>query len=214
MAEDKTSIQVGDTGDEDRQGGEGIDIMDLGGGDDSASSGGGAFNIVLGGSGDDNLTGDGFFDVVLGGSGDDTITDFNVAHDKIHLRCFDETITWDVLSTKITTVTDANDVVTGVQIDLSDWGGGTVILEGVTSVSDLTEDIFYLDTLAGADDSNDKIEGGTSDDTMTGGTGSDTFVFDEGHGDDAIEGTSRDERLTGGEGADTFVRTYGSNILT
>ena len=283
MADDDTktvTVHVGDSSDEDRQGGDGIEVMDLGGGADTASGGGGGYNIVLGGGGADDLTSDGYHDVVLGGSGDDTITvngfcaivrggsgadtiygfdnawsieslrgdggndtiygragwdtiyggagddfiyggagkdkivggedddtltggsgadifyfwedhgtdtvtDFNVAEDKIYLRYFDETITWDQLSTKITTVTDVNNVVTGVQIDLSDWGGGTVVLEGVTSVSDLTEDMFYLDTIAGGDD-DDTIFGGTDDDTMSGGAGADTFYFYEGHGDDTI----------------------------
>ena len=285
MADDDKNtvmIHVGDSSDEDRQGGDGIDIMDLGGGADTASGGGGGFNIILGGGGADNLTSDGYHDVVLGGSGDDTITvngfcaivrggsgadtiygfdnassietlrgdggndtiygragwdtiyggagddvidggagrdkivggegddtltggsgadifyfweghgtdtvtDFNVAEDKIYLRYFDKTITWDQLSTEITTVTDENNVVTGVQIDLSDWGGGTVVLEGVTSVSDLTEDMFYLDTIAGGDD-DDTISGGTDNDTMSGGGDgdSDTFAFDEGHGNDTI----------------------------
>ena len=283
MADDDTktvTVHVGDSSGENRQGGDGIDIMDLGGGADTASGGGGGFNIILGGGGADNLTSDGYHDVVLGGSGDDTITvngfcaivrggsgadtiygfdnassietlrgdggndtiygragwdtiyggagddvidggagrdkivggegddtltggsgadifyfweghgtdtvtDFNVAEDKIYLRYFDKTITWDQLSTEITTVTDENNVVTGVQIDLSDWGGGTVVLEGVTSVSDLTEDMFYLDTIAGGDD-DDTIFGGTDDDTMSGGAGADTFYFYEGHGADTI----------------------------
>ena len=283
MADDDTktvTVHVGDSSDEDRQGGDGIEVMDLGGGADTASGGGGGYNIVLGGGGADDLTSDGYHDVVLGGSGDDTITvngfcaivrggsgadtiygfdnawsieslrgdggndtiygragwdtiyggagddfiyggagkdkivggedddtltggsgadifyfwedhgtdtvtDFNVAEDKIYLRYFDETITWDQLSTKITTVTDENNVVTGVQIDLSDWGGGTVVLEGVTSVSDLTEDMFYLDTIAGGG-GDDTIFGGTDDDTMSGGAGADTFYFYEGHGDDTI----------------------------
>ena len=277
--ENKATIHVGDSGDEDRQGGAGIDIMDLGGGGDEGDGGGG-FNIVLGGSGADDITGSGSRNVLLGGSGDDTITvngfcaivrggtgadtiygldnawsyeslrgdegndtiygragwdtiyggagddfiyggsgrdklvggegddeltggsgadtfyfwedhgtdtikDFNTAEDKIHLRCFDKTITWDQVSTKITTVTDENSIVTGVQIDLSDWGGGTIILEGITSVSDLTEDMFYLNTIVGGDD-DDKISGGTDDDTMSGGGGADTFHFYEGHGDDTI----------------------------
>ena len=75
---------------------------------------------------------------------------------------------------------------TGVQIDLSDWGGGTVTLEGVTSVSDLTADHFVLDQIVGSDGSDDELQGGTSDDTMTGGTGSDTFVFASDHGSDTI----------------------------
>ena len=210
MAEDKTSIQVGDSGDEDRQGGEGIDIMDLdlGGGDDSASSGGGAGNDTLtGGSGRDIF----YFGE---GHGTDTIADFNVAHDKIHLRCFDETITWDVLSTKITTVTDANDVVTGVQIDLSDWGGGTVILEGVASTA-LTADMFILDDFAGTAGA-DTIEGTSRDDRLTGGEGADTFVFDKESGDDTITGLGGDDTLTGGEGADTFVfeSGHGADTIT
>ena len=282
MADDKytANIHVGNSEDEDTQGGNGINIMDLGGGDDTGSGGGGYYNIVLGGSGADDLTAVGFRDVVLGGSGDDTITvkglcaivrggsgndtiygldcwwsmeklrgdagndtiygrggwdtiyggagndvidggagwdrivggedddtltggwgrdtfyfwedhgtdtitDFNVAGDKIHLRCFDKTITWDQVSTKITTVTDQNSVVTGVQIDLSDWGGGTIILDGITSVSDLTEDHFYLNTIAGGD-GDERIYGGTDDDTLSGGAGADTFYFYEGLGDDTI----------------------------
>ena len=281
MADDEntTTIHVGDSSDEDRQGGAGIDIMDLGGGDDTGDGGGG-FNIVLGGSGADDITGSGSHNILLGGSGDDTITvngfcaivrggsgndtiygldswwsmetlrgdggndtiygrggwdtiyggagddtiyggagrdklvggegddtleggsgadifyfwedhgtdtitDFNTAEDKIYLRYFDKTITWDQVSTKITTVTDENNVVTGVQIDLSDWGGGTIILEGITSVSDLTEDMFYLNTIAGGDGA-DKIYGGTDDDTLSGGAGADTFYFYEGLGDDTI----------------------------
>ena len=77
-------------------------------------------------------------------------------------------------------------MVTGLQIDLSDYGGGTITLEGITSVSDLTADNFVLDRIVGADDSDDTLQGGTSDDTMTGGTGSDTFVFNEKSGDDTI----------------------------
>ena len=279
-SENKATIHVGDSSDEDREGGAGIDIMELGGGADTADSGGGNYNIVLGGSGDDDLTIHGTRSVAFGGSGDDTITvngfcaivrggsgddtiygldnawsfeslrgdegsdtiygrggwdtiyggagddfiyggsgrdklvggegddelsggsgadifyfwedhgtdtikDFNTAEDKIYLRYFDKTITWDQVSTKITTVTDENNVVTGVQIDLSDWGGGTVILEGITSVSDLTEDMFYLNTITGGTD-DDKIHGGTDDDTMSGGAGADTFYFYEGHGADTI----------------------------
>ena len=113
----------------------------------------------------------------------------------IYLRGFEGTITWAQLQSKITTVTDPNDntIVTGVKIDLSDWGGGTIILNGITSVSDVTADMFYLDTIAGDDDSNDTLKGGTSDDTMSGGTGADTFVFDEDSGDDTITDFSTTE---------------------
>ncbi len=265
--EPTTSVHIGDSGDGDYQGGDGIEIMDLGGGSDTAGAGRN-FNIILGGSGADNLKSEGYWEDVFGGSGDDTITatgtgawlfggtgndtitgsdvvtpwylserlfggdgndtidggggsdyifggagddsltggsgadvfffseghgtdtiqDFNASEgDMIFLRCFDQTIIWDELSSKITTVTDPNDnnVVTGVQIDLSDWGGGTIILNGITDVNDVTAEMFYLDTIVGGDD-DEKHQGGTSDDTMTGGAGADTFVFDEKSGNDTI----------------------------
>ena len=260
-----TTIHVGDSTGGNAQGGDGIEIFDLGSGADTAGAGRN-FNIILGGSGADILKSEGYWEDVFGGSGDDTITatgrsawlfggtgndtitgsnlsgyyaerlfggdgndtidggggrdfiyggagddsltggsgadvfffseghgtdtiqDFNAAEgDKIYLRSFDQTITWEQLQSKITTVTDPNDpnTVTGVQIDLSDWGGGTIILNGITSISDVTADMFYLDTITGGD-GDDTLQGGTSDDTMTGGAGADTFVFDEESGADTI----------------------------
>ena len=46
-----------------------------------------------------------------------------------------------------------------------------------TAASELAEDMFVLDKIAGSDDVDDMLQGGGSDDTMTGGTGADTFVF-------------------------------------
>ena len=177
----------GGEGDDVLDGGEGNDLLMGGEGDDTLTGGEGD-DTLTGGEGDDTLTGGAGADTYVFGedSGDDTITDFDTANDKIHLTSLDQTITWDVLSTKITTGTDENNIVTGVQIDLSDWGGGTITLDGVTSVSDLTEDMFVLDQIVGDDDSDDVLQGGTSDDTMTGGTGDDTFVFASGHGSDTI----------------------------
>ena len=169
-------------------GGEGADTIDGGAGDDK----------IVGGAGDDTLTGGTGADTFYfwEGHGTDTIKDFSTADgDKINLIAFDKTITWDQVSAKITTVTDPNDdtVVTGVQIDLSDWGGGTVILDGITSVSDLTEDMFVLNRLVGTDEEDDELVGGDSDDTMTGGKGADTFFFLESSGDDTITDFSTTE---------------------
>ena len=125
-------------------GGDGNDVIDGGGGRD----------FIYGGAGDDDLTGGSGADVFFFSEdgGNDTIQDFNAAEgDTIYLRGFDATITWDVLSTKITTVTDENSVVTGVKIDLSDWGGGTITLNGITDVTAVTADMFYLDTIVGGD---------------------------------------------------------------
>ena len=168
----------GGEGDDTLLGGEGADTLDGGEGDD----------MLIGGEGADTLTGGAGADTFVFGedSGADTITDFDTTQDKIHLASLAQTITWEQLQSKITTVTDVNNVVTGLKIDLSDWGGGTITLEGITSVSDLTEDMFVLDRIVGDDDSDDVLQGGTSDDTMTGGTGSDTFVFNEDSGSDTI----------------------------
>ena len=74
-----------------------------------------------------------------------------------------------------------------MKIDLSEFGGGTITLNGITDVNDLTEDMFVLDQLVGSDGVDDVLRGGNSDDTMTGGTGADTFKFDEmNRGDDTI----------------------------
>ncbi len=151
-----TTIHVGDSTAGDVQGGDGIELFDPGSGTDTAGAGRN-FNIILGCSGADVF----FFSE---GHGADTIQDFNAAEgDEIYLRSFDQTIT---------TVTDPNDpnTVTGVQIDLSDWGSGTIILNGITDVNDVTADMFYLDTIVGGD-GDDDLRGGTSDDDMTGGGG-------------------------------------------
>jgi len=186
-------------------GGEGADTLDggagkdtlMGGEGDDELSGGEGDDMLIGGEGDDTLTGGGGADIFVFGedSGNDTITDFDTTQDKIHLKSLSQTITWAQLQSKITTVTDPNDpnTVIGLKIDLSDWGGGTITLTGITSVSDLTEDMFVLDQIVGSDDSDDTLQGGTSDDTMTGGTGADTFVFDETSGDDTITDFSTTE---------------------
>ncbi len=168
------------------EGGAGHDLLMGGEGNDTLIGGEGN-DMLVGGEGDDTLTGGEGADTFVFGedSGDDTITDFDTTLDKINLRSFSQTITWDVLSTKITTVLE-NGVVVGLKIDLSDWGGGTITLDGITSISDLTEDMFVFDRIVGDDDSDDVLQGGTSDDTMTGGTGADTFVFDEKSGADTI----------------------------
>ena len=294
-------VHVGDQTDENRQGGDEVDVMDLGGGSDTAG-GGGNFNIILGGSnadylrsegvfedifggsgndtivatgyggwlfggsgddtitgsdndwhlpehifggsGDDTIDGGGGDDLIIGGAGDDdltggagadtfvfweghgadTIRDFNfAAGDRIHLTNFDKTITWAQLNSKITAVTDENGVATGVQIDLGEWGGGTIILKGITSVDDVTEDMFVLDRIVGSDGTDDFLQGGTSDDIMTGGTGDDIILG--GAGDDTIDGGAGrdfiidgagDDTMTGGTDADAFffVDGHGDDTIT
>ncbi len=153
---------------------------------------------IEGAHGDDTLTGGGGADTFAfrDDSANDTITDFSTTGgDKIDLTGLTATVTWAVLSTKITTIADPNDpnVVIGLKIDLTDFGGGTITLDGLTAVSDLTEDMFILDETAGSDGVDDVLQGGGSADTMTGGTGADTFVFDETSGNDTITDFSTTE---------------------
>ena len=150
--------------------------------------GGAARSVIIGGEGNDILTGGGGADILVFSEdhGNDTITDFDAAEgDRIYLRGFDQTITWEQLSSKVAAVTNDDGVTTAVTIDLTEWGGGTITLIGVTSVDDVTANMFYLDVLTGSD-GDDTISGGIDDDTMTGGAGADTFVFSEGHGNDTI----------------------------
>ena len=202
----------GGSGDDNITGGSGRDTIFGDAGDDTID-GGSEKDTIYGGTGDDTLTGGGSADTFAfnEGGGNDTVTDFDTARDMIDLTLFNTAITWEQLSAKITTVTDPNDVnvVTGLQIDLSDFGGGTITLDGLTSTSDLTADMFCLPD--GTRETVETMEGSAWCDLFIGDTGGDTYntyggndiVFAE-EGDDTINGGSGDDWLVGGEGADTI----------
>ena len=170
---------MGGTGDDNITGGAGVDVLMGDEGDDTLDGGGGN-DALMGGSGNDMLTGgtgaDSFW--FWDGHGHDIITDFDTSQDKIDLRLFSTSISWDELSTKFQEGNEASTV-----IDLSEWGGGTITLQGV-SPSQLTAGMFLLHVTGGPGD--DDLYGTRDDDTMTGGGGADTFVFDERSGDDTI----------------------------
>ena len=94
---------------------------------------------LWGGTSDDTMTGGGGADTFMfwEGHGNDRITDFNIADDKIDLTWFDNAIIWSDLQAAMR---DENG---STVIDLSQWGGGTVTLEGVT-ISELTAEMFDL----------------------------------------------------------------------
>ena len=133
-------------------------------GDDVIYGGSTAMDWIAGGEGNDSIYGGDGFDIIFGGAGDDrleggagsdafhfapdhgndTIGDFDTSEDFILLGGFDrDALTWDALQGAFTEVTDANDDVVATVIDLTEWGGGTIRLEGV-SLASLTEDNFNL----------------------------------------------------------------------
>ena len=182
----------------------------------------GGDDTINGGAGDDSLWGGDGADtfVFIPGHGDDSIRDFKPGTDIIDLSGFGgEAISWSALQQAFTVVdwSIEDEEHTGLQIDLSDWGGGTIILWGVTSADQLTRDSFELpvtvthgtganDTLTG-EAVNDEMYGKEGKDTLLGRGGDDTLFG--GAGDDELGGGAGYDTLTGGAGADTFVYNSG-----
>ena len=198
----------------------------IGGNGNDTLYGGDGNDTIYGGAGNDDLIGLGGADIFkfANGHGNDTIHDFEPGQDTIDLSGLDlagtgKVLTWADLNQRITTVTDPDDpnTVTGVQIDLTEWGGGTITLEGVTSVTGLTRGTFVLpgritedQTITGTVDDDD-FRGGSGNDTITGGEGFDTLKG--GSGDDTLKGGSGDDTLKGGSGNDTLEGGSGNDTL-
>ena len=221
----------GGSGNDTIEGGEGDDII-LGDAGDDIIDAGADDDTIIDEGGDDTLTGGTGEDTFafLPGHGSDTITDFNTSDDQIDLSQFTMAITFTQLQAKMSTVTDPDDanVVTGVQIDLSDFGGGTITLEGITATSDLTAEMFCLpdcdsplddilvESPVTGDENRNFYLGDTDDATYTTLGGNDIVFAEEGddwlvggEGADTITGGTGDDTLTGGAGADTFVFASG-----
>ena len=227
---------LGGSGDDSIYGGEGNDIIIGDTGNDTIDAGAGD-DFIIDSIGDDTLTGGTGADTFsfLSGHGSDTITDFDTSEDQIDLSQLTTGFTFLELQSKMSTVTDPDETttVTGVQIDLSDFGGGTIILEGITSTSELTENMFCLpdcDSLLDdllvenpvtGDDNINFIIGSEGDGTFTTLGGKDIVFSEEGddllvggEGVDTLEGGAGDDWLGGGEGADTFVFNSGDGSDT
>ena len=149
------------------------------------------------------------------GHGDDTITNFEAGTDIIDLTGLGKEIAWEDLSANITVVTDPDDptTVTGVVIDLSDWGGGTVTLEGITSPESVTESMFRMPAVSylNGTDGFDLLVGGSGMDEMRGGGGGD--ILDGGGGDDRLYGEDGIDLVLGGGGDDTLHGGAGNDTL-
>ena len=177
---------AGVVGDDSLRGGAGNDAL-LGDGGSDTLDGGEGSDWLIGGAGDDVLTGGAGDDTFFfePNHGNDTVTDFVSGEDLIDLREFSDISGIDDLVFE----TQGNDVV----INLTDYSGGTIRIEGV-STSSLTASnfVFYRteggdgdDRLHGAS-GDETLTGAAGDDTLTGHAGADTFVFGANHGNDTI----------------------------
>ncbi|MDE0175202.1 MAG: calcium-binding protein [Defluviicoccus sp.] len=139
-------------------------------------------------------------------SGDDVVEGFDPGNDVIDLSRFGRTIDWNDLKESMATVTDPDDpeTVTGVLIDLTEWGGGTITLNGVTSVDALSEAMFSMPEVRAAQgtDGFDMLVGGVEMNRMSGGGGGGGDIVDGGAGDDELHGGGGMDLVLGGRGND------------
>ena len=144
-------------------------------------------------SDDETLTGAAGADTFLFGldDGNDVVTDFSNGEDLIDLTQFPTVSSFSDL----TITSDAN----GVTIDLTAYGGGTILLQGM-SIDDLDASDFIFPTV-----------GTSGDDTLTGGSGRN--VIYGGEGNDSIEGGGVGDRLLGDEGNDTIYGGDGGDWI-
>ena len=165
-------------------------------------------------------------------SGNDVITGFTNGEDVIDLSAFTSILGFRDL--RITQ--DGN----GVTIDLTEYGGGTILLQGIGfSNLDATDFLFRVDQDISGDSDDNTLAGGTGEDEIYGGLGNDTIEGGEsddyimgdrglheydpsgggddtiygGAGDDRIYGETGDDLLYGGEGEDRLTGGRGSDTL-
>ena len=206
----------GGTGDDTIEGHGGDDTLYGGENDDTLYGGAGA-DALDGGAGADTLFGDGGADtfVFAPGHGKDVIGDFSDGENLIDLTAFTGISGFDDL-----TVTADE---TGVTIDLTEHGGGTLLIEG-QAIEDLDESDFVFaeefnwiygteepDRPLRGTEGNDWIEGLGGGDNLYGGEGNDHIAGGKGRdyivggeGDDTLEGGTGNDRIEGGTGHDTL----------
>ncbi|MDE0023796.1 MAG: M10 family metallopeptidase C-terminal domain-containing protein, partial [Spirochaetaceae bacterium] len=123
-------------------------------------------NIHRGTSGDDTLTGGAGADVfvfepeTLPTNSNDVITDFTDGEDVIDLSRFSGITDFDDLNI----TSDGTDVI----IDLNEYGGGTIRLEGF-DIANLNADDFLFRVVQTGGDDDDTLTGGRGDDELYGG---------------------------------------------
>ena len=155
------------------------------------SGGGTQSNQVSSTSADETLQGTDGADVFVFGSanGADVVTGFANGTDLIDLSAFRGITGFDDL-----VITSESD---GVVIDLSEFGGGIIKIEGI-AFTDLSAEDFVFQSREGwieDTDGTNWVQGTTENDTIDGGTGDD-YVFGR-EGDDVLFGGEGNDRLYG-----------------
>ena len=166
-------------------------------------------NVIDDSSGNSTLQGTDAEDTFVfeAGNGDDTITGFTDGQDLIDLSAF------PTISGFTDLLFESDD--TGVKIDLTAHGGGTIFLQGFSIANLSSKDFVFREDQTLTGDANDNtLTGDTGDDTIKGRGGDDTL--DGGAGVDWIEGGAGDDTLTGGSQADMFVFApgHGNDTIT
>ena len=152
-------------------------------------------NRIIDSAGDSTHTGTSDDDIFefAPGNGADTITDFANGSDRIDLSAFPEIRDFGDL--KLSSNAE------GVTIDLADFGGGTIFLQGF-SIDDLdAEDFVFAEWQYG---------NAWTDITLLDGN---TRNYDAGGGDDWIMGSAADERIRGGQGRDVIFGGRGDDTF-
>ena len=221
------------------KGGAGADTLYGSAGDDTLYGGDAADgnlvgkDILIGGAGNDTLDGGAQGDHLLGGAdsdtltggsgndwfwfgpghGDDRILDFDQpgeGDDKINLEQFESVTSIADLDGKIIQEGDHT------KIDLSAYGGGTVILENTRSDTVEAEDfIFYSDEFGPgmvAAHAFEPVTGTGGNDSLTGTAGGEAIIG--GSGNDALNGAGGDDTLYGGAGGDELIGGEGSDTAS
>lgn len=204
------------SGDDNEEGDESANKIDLLSGNDFANGFGGSDTIrggngddtILGGSGNDSLVGDSGHDKLSGEDGNDTLSGGS-GEDELDGGNGDD---------RIDAGADDDYVVGGNGADSAIGGSGNDFLRGDDGNDTLlggTGD----DTLEGGR-GNDRIDGQDGDDEIAGEFGSNTLIGGAGadfimggDGSDSIDGGSGNDTLIGGLGADTLIGQSGEDIL-
>ena len=178
-------------------GGDGNDTIDSG-----SNATGSLYDVIDAGSGDDLIQGFlGSSDVVLGGDGTDTLAltgtsiDLNNASDD------------QLVSVEIITAAGA---AAGVELDLYNQTSDDMSIIGSA----------FDDTITGAADANNTIDGGAGNDHIHGQSDADVLIGGAGNddvyagwGDDTLTGGTGNDYLMGGEDDDVFIGFENADVI-